>query len=169
METVKIKQLLYEWKRVYVSQEGLLKCKTATYTQIVLPEKYKEMVHKYLHCEMGHLGVEQSFLQLKFEIVTSRKNLQSKACVSCTCNSTIRDSLYRLSPPWKKRGMNIFQWLLITSLSLHKPTQTRQKKEAEKNLNDLALKFAFPAKTNHDQDREFENQFSDSCKNTLTL
>ena len=42
-----------------VSQEGLLKRKTATYTQIVLPEKYKELVYKYLHGEMGHLGVER--------------------------------------------------------------------------------------------------------------
>ncbi|XP_050932432.1 uncharacterized protein LOC127143390 [Lates calcarifer] len=56
METNKTKQLLHEWKRLYVSEEGLLKRKTATCTQIVLPEKYKAVVYKYLHCEMGHLG-----------------------------------------------------------------------------------------------------------------
>lgn len=54
---VNIKQLLREWKRLHVSQEGLLKRKTCT--QIVLPNKYKELVYKYLHCEMGHMGVEQ--------------------------------------------------------------------------------------------------------------
>lgn len=56
-ETTKTKQMLHEWKRLYVFPEGLLKRKTATNTQIVLPEKYKELVNKYLHCEMGHLGV----------------------------------------------------------------------------------------------------------------
>lgn len=52
-------QLLHEEKRLYVSQEGLLKRKTATYTQIVLPDKYKELVKKYLHSDMGHLGVDR--------------------------------------------------------------------------------------------------------------
>lgn len=43
-ETVKTKQLLHEWKRLYISQEGLLKRKTPTVTHVVLPERYKELV-----------------------------------------------------------------------------------------------------------------------------
>jgi len=59
METAQVKQLLHEWKRLFVSEEGVLKRKTATCTQIVLPEQYRGPVYRYLHCEMGHLGVER--------------------------------------------------------------------------------------------------------------
>lgn len=59
MEMAQAKKLLHEWTRLFVSEEGLLKRRTTTYTQIVLPEQYKELVYRYLHCEMGHLGVDR--------------------------------------------------------------------------------------------------------------
>lgn len=87
-ETTKTKQLLHEWKRLCVSQEGLLKCKTATCTQIVLPEKYKELVCKCLHCEMGHFGVERvlNLARQRFYWPGMQKDIEFFRTQVCKCN-----------------------------------------------------------------------------------
>ena len=54
-----MKILLREWDKLYISKEGTLRRKTGEYDQLVLPEKYRSLVYRELHDEMGHDGSEK--------------------------------------------------------------------------------------------------------------
>lgn len=84
----KVKQLLQEWKKLFVSDDGLLMRKTETYTQIGLPETYKELVYKYLHCEMGHLGVDRvmNLARSRFYWPNMQKDIEFFITQVCKCN-----------------------------------------------------------------------------------
>ena len=53
------KQLLFEWKKLEVGSNNILRCISGPYKQIVLPRKFHQLVYKELHEEMGHLGAEK--------------------------------------------------------------------------------------------------------------
>ena len=53
------KQLLFEWKRLKVNSDNILRHISGPYKQIVLPRKFHQLVYKELHEEMGHLGAEK--------------------------------------------------------------------------------------------------------------
>ena len=55
-EAVKI---LREWKKLTIVDDGLLRRKTATYDQLVLPAQYKQLVYTELHNNMGHLDPDK--------------------------------------------------------------------------------------------------------------
>lgn len=59
---VQVTRLLREWERLMLDDDGVLHCKRAVRTQLILPEKYKDTVLKALHDEMGHQGVERTTL-----------------------------------------------------------------------------------------------------------
>ncbi len=52
------KRLLYEWNKLVVDN-GILYRQTGQNRQLVLPEKFKPMVLKTLHNDMGHVGTEK--------------------------------------------------------------------------------------------------------------
>ena len=52
-----VRILLKQWNKLSI-QQGVLKRKTAKFTQIVLPEKFHNLVYKELHENLGHLGSE---------------------------------------------------------------------------------------------------------------
>lgn len=54
------KRLMREWERLMLDDDGILRCKIASRTQLVLPEKYKDTVIKALHDDMGHQGAERT-------------------------------------------------------------------------------------------------------------
>ena len=55
------KLLLRERSKLELSKEGLLVRKHNGLEQIVLPTKFRRMIYKQLHKEMGHLGTERVF------------------------------------------------------------------------------------------------------------
>ena len=55
------KILLREWDKLYIDKDGILHRKTSEYDQTVLPQKFKRLVHRELHDDMGHLGSERVF------------------------------------------------------------------------------------------------------------
>ena len=53
------KQLLYDWKKLKIGTDGILRWLTGSYKQIVLPKRFHRLVYRDLHEEMGHLGAEK--------------------------------------------------------------------------------------------------------------
>ena len=55
----KQKSLLNQWKCLHLNDAGVMVRKTKHRSQLVLPEKYRNLVYVELHEKMGHLGVER--------------------------------------------------------------------------------------------------------------
>ena len=53
------KQLLYDWKKLKIGTDGILRRLTGSYKQIVLPKRFHRLVYRELHEEMEHLGAEK--------------------------------------------------------------------------------------------------------------
>lgn len=58
-ETAVVRQLLHEWNRLFLSEDGILYHKSGLRNQIVLPKKYHKRVYEELHENMGHLGADR--------------------------------------------------------------------------------------------------------------
>ena len=58
-ETKELRLLMYEWQKLELGGDGLLRRKTKDRRQIVLPAKLRHLVYQHLHVEMGHLGTER--------------------------------------------------------------------------------------------------------------
>ena len=61
MEPPDVKILLREWDRLYLTKSGILRHCSVDLDQLVLPSKYRALVLKELHNNMGHLGAERVF------------------------------------------------------------------------------------------------------------
>ena len=57
-----IKHLIYDWSKLFINKDGLLRCKCGNKTQIILPKSLQSMVLHELHDEMGHVGAEKVLL-----------------------------------------------------------------------------------------------------------
>ncbi len=58
-ETRELRLLMYEWPKLELGGDGLLRWKTRERNQIVLPAKLRHLVYQHLHVEMGHFGAER--------------------------------------------------------------------------------------------------------------
>ena len=56
-----VKILLREWNRLYLTKSGILRHCSVDLDQLVLPSKYRSLVLKELHNNMGHLEAERVF------------------------------------------------------------------------------------------------------------
>ena len=81
------KCLLCDWEKLSLDGDGILHRKTATRTQLVLPEKYKTTVLRQLHDEMGHQGVERttSLVRDRFFWPHMQREIEHYVSRSCTC------------------------------------------------------------------------------------
>ena len=53
-----IRSLLREWKKLHIGEDVILRRRSGSNLQLVLPQKFHRTVFRELHEEMGHLGVE---------------------------------------------------------------------------------------------------------------
>ena len=60
-ESADTKLLLHEWHKLAIGKDGILRRKSASCDQIVLPQKFHHTVLTELHDKMGHLGPERVF------------------------------------------------------------------------------------------------------------
>ena len=81
------KILLRERDKLYVSKNGTLRQKTSEYDQLVLPEKYRPLVYRELHNEMGHLGGERVFhlVTQRFYWPSMRDDIEKYTSRRCPC------------------------------------------------------------------------------------
>lgn len=54
-----VRQLLHEWDKLLIAEDGILYRKSGSRNQMVLPKQYYKRVYEELHENMGHLGADR--------------------------------------------------------------------------------------------------------------
>ena len=82
-----VRQLLREWPRLQIDRDGILRRKTATRKQLVVPESLKLVVYKHLHKEMGDLGVDKmlALARERFLLPKMRQEMEHYVTRVCRC------------------------------------------------------------------------------------
>lgn len=185
------KRLIREWEKLTINDDGILYGKTATRTQLVLPEKYKATVLKELHDNMGHQGVDRttSLVRECFFWPHMQQDIEHYVARNCSCLKQKKPSRELKAPLTNIVTTLPFELVSIDFLHLDKcaggyeyvlviidhfsrfaqayaTTSKSAKTVADKLFNDYALKFGFPKRIHHDQGGEFQNQLLAQLKQT---
>ena len=184
-----IKILLREWDKLYISKDGTLHRKTSEYDQLVMPEKYRPLVYRELHDEMGHLGSERVF-QLatqRFYWPNMRDDIEKYCSKRCLCRKQRKPTMTSRAPlmpiittqPFElvsidfvhlERSIGGFEYILVVMDHFTRYAQAYATKNkaahtvADKLYNDFILRFGYPMRFHHDQGAEFENQLLTSLE-----
>ena len=175
--------LLKEWNRLSIDQDGLLKHKSASYEQLVLPKTYRMTVIKELHNNMGHLGADRVFQLAREQFYWPRMFSEIQTYVMKVCHCIIsRKPLVPTKAPLKpitstmpmelisidflhlEQSRGGCEYILVivdnfTRFAQAYPTKKNTAKTAADRLfNDFFLRFGFAEKILHDQGRKFENK-----------
>lgn len=185
------KRLISEWEKLTLDDDGILYQKTATRTQLVLPEKYKATVLKELHDDMGHQEVDRttSLVRERFFWPHMQQDIEHYVARSCSCLKQKKPSREARAPLTNIVKTQPFELVSIDFLHLDKcaggyeyiliiidhfsrfaqayaTTSKSAKTVADKLFNDYAFKFGFPQRIHHDQGGEFQNQLLAQLKQT---
>lgn len=177
------KVLIREWERLHIDENGVLKRKTATRTQLVLPDKYKARVMEELHNNMGHQGVDRtlSLVRDRFFWPQMRSEIEHYVTRTCTCLKQKKPSKQTRAPLTNIITTHPFELVSVDFLHLDKcrggyeyilvvidhftrfaqvyATKTNSAKTvADRLFNDYALRFGFPKRIHHDRGGEFDNR-----------
>lgn len=52
--------LLHEWDKLSLDEDGILRSRKGTRTQVIVPRQLRSRILKELHENMGHLGVDRT-------------------------------------------------------------------------------------------------------------
>lgn len=80
------RKLFHEWSRLYLSDGLLYRC-TSERQQVVLPARYRPMVLRYLHDDMGHIDTERvlSLARVRFYWPYMAKEVEEYVTRKCPC------------------------------------------------------------------------------------
>ena len=178
-----------DWDKLHIDSDGVLRRKTSEHDQIVLPTKYRTLVYRELHDEMGHLGSERVFqlANQRFYWPGMRTDIEHYATRVCQCLKQKRPHVQSRAPmasivttqPFElisidfvhlERSAGGYEYILVLMDHFTRYSQAYATKNkaahtvAEKLYNDFILKFGYPARIHHDQGGEFENQLLNSLE-----
>ena len=182
-ESPDTKLLLHEWPKLAIDKDGILRRKSGSYNQILLPRKYYRTVLGELHDNMGHLGSDRvlHLARDRFYWLRMQSNVEHYVKNTCRCIKQKSPLLNTRVPLQLIITSSPFEWVSIDFIHLEKssggyeyilvivdhftryaqayPTRNKTAKIiACKLYNDYILRFGFPAKIHHDQGGEFENR-----------
>ena len=181
-ESRSTRTMMHEWNILQIDQDGLLKRKTKTTNQLVLPRKHRNTVFLELHNKMGHLGADR-VIQLareRFYWPRMAADIEEYIGTRCTClkqkkpPKPVRAPLKPIltSSPLEmvsidflhlERSKGGYEYILVvmdhfTKYAEAYPTRNKSGTTAASLIfNNFVMKYGFPKKLHHDQGREFEN------------
>ena len=164
-------------------KNGVLVRKTAKYVQVVLPEKYHDLVFVELHQKMAHLGVEKvvDLAQQRFywpRMADDIKNFIQKKC-RCVANKKLPQA--ERAPLQPIQATHPFQMVSVDFMHLDTckgnykyamavtdhftrfvqiyATKTKNSKAAaDKLFNEYIMQFGYPERIHHDRGPEFNSR-----------
>uniref|UniRef100_A0A8C5QI39 Gypsy retrotransposon integrase-like protein 1 n=1 Tax=Leptobrachium leishanense TaxID=445787 RepID=A0A8C5QI39_9ANUR len=175
--------LMKQWTKLYLDEDGILRRKTSSGYQLVLPKLYHQLVLKELHEDMGHLGVERTVNLIRERLFWPHMQRDAEHYINhqCTClkdkrpNKPTRAPLNNIVTTYPFEMVSIdflhleactggYEYILVvidhfTRFAQAYATKNKSAKTvADKIFSDFVLKFGFPTRIHHDMGKEFENK-----------
>ncbi|PFX33474.1 Retrovirus-related Pol polyprotein from transposon 17.6 [Stylophora pistillata] len=179
--------LMREWKKLVVDEQGILRRRTASRIQLVLPHAFILLALNELHTEMGHLGVERvaELARSRFYWPHMYRDIEYFVTQQCRCIKQKKPSTLTKAPmhhlttsaPFKVISIHFlnldkskggYEYVLLIVDNFTKYTQsnaTRNKTArtaAEKIYNEFIPRFGFPARIHHEQGAALLNNLDNS-------
>ena len=183
-ESQEVIQLPNHWSRLDLNAKGLFVRRSKSNSQIVLPRSLWSLVYRELHDNSGHLGVERVMQLARARVFWPKMQTDFTDYVwnRCRCLKQHRPHVNPYAPmqsittsaPMEFISIDYlhletssggYEYILIivdhfTRFVLAYPTQNKSAKTAPTYLyDDFINRFGLPARTLHDQEKEFENDF----------
>ena len=183
-------KLKLEYKRLLVDEQGMLVRKNSEERgrkhdgeknhQIVLPKSMRNMIYKYLHVDMGHLGTERvaelarkrvfwpgmlqdidEFIHKKCLCLLQKKPPRLMKAPLQNIVTSMPMELVSIDYVKLEQGSGGYKYILVivdhfTKYSQAYPTRNKMSITATKHLyNDFVLRFGFPGRIMSEQGGEF--------------
>ena len=184
------KLLWKERKRLSIDADGVLRRKSGSVSQLVLPLKHRDLIYKALHNDLGHLGSErvlqlarnrvfwprmqrdvEEYTQKKCRCLMQKKTRQPEVAPLVSIHSSTPMELIAFDFLKLEKSSGGYEYILLivdhfTRYAQAFPTKNKYAKTAAKHIfSDFILKFGLPARVLHDQGREFDNRLFRELEN----